>query len=143
MGHMVEFTLDHVPTPASRPQFNRKTGSAYYPKAHAVYHAFLMNHLRDKPGLPTEWVVEVRFLFVMKPYKTSDHPTHRSDVDNLSKLPMDCMTQSGRYWSDDNLVAGLQAYKCFAEGGEEPHTKVKVTLIDGSPDVYARKAFHG
>jgi Holliday junction resolvase RusA-like endonuclease len=147
MVTVVEFTLDHVPVPASRPIIFRNGGSSY-PKAHLSYHQFLKNHLGDKPLFPTgEKVVEVRFLFVMPPYKTSDHPTHRSDLDNLAKLPLDCMTgdkdKPKRYWNDDNLVIGLETYKRFARPGEEPHTKVKVTLLQESPEAYADRKFNG
>lgn len=86
-------------------------------------------------------------LFVMPRYKTSESPVHRADVDNLSKLPLDCMTQSldankkFRFWSDDNLVVNLMALKRFTRDSEEPHTKVRVIPITGSIEDHVDGAF--
>jgi Holliday junction resolvase RusA-like endonuclease len=142
----VEFWLDHVPVPASRPRVSRN-GGVFYPKAHATYHQWLMTSLRDVLALKASDVVEVKFLFVMPAYKTSDSPTHRSDLDNLVKLPMDCMTQSkdgdeGRFWADDHMVVGLLAFKRFALPGEEPHTRVKVSVLLETPEAYAERMFN-
>lgn len=105
-----------------------------YPKAHRDYEKFLKDVLKDIPKETLDAPVEVRLMFVMPPYKTSSHPTHRADVDNLSKLPMDTMTKEG-FWVDDNLVVSLLALKRFARPDEEPHTKVRVIPIEGSYDI--------
>ncbi len=124
----VEFTLDHVPVPAARPRIS-KSGRVFYPSAHTKYHQFLKTHLETKPGFKTSGLVRLSMVFVLPPYKTSDYPTHRSDVDNLSKLPMDVMTQSGRYWEDDNLVSQMVVLKRFAVEGEAPHTAVRIEEV--------------
>jgi Holliday junction resolvase RusA-like endonuclease len=141
MPPVVEFTLDHKPVPASRPKITR-TGLAFYPKSHEQYKQFLLTHLKEKPCLPSSGVVEARFLFLMEPYKTSDYPTHRSDLDNLSKLPADCMTKCGSFWVDDNLIVGWQAYKMFTPEGVAPHTKVRVEILDEDPNEYAWRKFY-
>ncbi len=136
----VRFELAERPTPASRPRVTQR--GTFYPKAHTVYAEFLRKALEGVPGLSTDGPVELRLLFVMPRYKTSDHPVHRSDVDNLSKLPMDGMTKSGRFWKDDNLIVNLVALKRFAREGEEPHTKVRVVPVVGSVEDHVDALFN-
>lgn len=135
------FEIGTQPVPASRPRVARN-GAVYYPKAHSVYAGFLKGVLSETPEAITEEPIEVRFLFVMPPYKTSDHPVHRSDVDNLSKLPMDSMTKSARYWKDDDLIVALTSLKRFAREGEEPHTKVRIIPIKGTVEDHVDQLFN-
>lgn len=139
------FQIPTAPVPASRPKVSRF--ATYYPKKHTAYHQFLKGFLSEVECTASEGPVEVRFLFVMPRYKTSDHLVHRSDVDNLSKLPLDCMTQSkvdentSRFWKDDDLVVNLMALKRFTRDGEEPHTKVRILPITGSVEDHTDRAF--
>ena len=128
------------PVPAARPRVFRNGGVAY-PKAHTEYKEYLKRVLRDHKANPYDGLIEVRFLFVMPPYKGSPYPTHRSDLDNLAKLPMDCLTQSENFWVDDSLIVSLIALKRFARAGETPHTKVRITHIDGDIGEYTDKVF--
>lgn len=130
----VAFEIPLKPTPASRPRVTKR-GATYYPKAHEQYKQALKAALMELPAFRTFDLVLVKMLFVMPRYKTSDYPTHRADLDNLAKLPMDTMTKSlddptdeatFRYWQDDSLVVSLQTAKRFVGSGEEPHTKVQV-----------------
>lgn len=147
----IRFDIPHEPVPASRPRVMPR-GGVFYPKAHTAYAKTLETELQNLPKAPTgRSVVEVRLLFVMPPYKTSDYPVHRADVDNLAKLPMDAITKSVeksdagtvtcRYWEDDNLVGLLMASKVFARDDEKPHTKVFIKTIDEDPNDYLRRRF--
>jgi Holliday junction resolvase RusA-like endonuclease len=142
----VGFEIPTEPVAASRPRVTAR-GIAYYPKKHTSYQEYLKHHLKDVPAMDSIGAVEVKFLFVMPSYKTSDHPVHRTDVDNLSKLPMDVMTkiQNGdgpKFWVDDCFVVHLTSLKRFAREGEVPHTKVKITLIEGSVEDHIDKVFN-
>lgn len=134
------FEISGGPVPASRPRVARN-GGVFYPKAHTARAEDLRKELKETTDHPTVGPVELRILSVMPAYKTSDYPTHRSDVDNLAKLPMDSMTTSKRYWKDDNLVCVLSSMKRFARDGEEPHTKIKIVDIVGSVEDYVDERF--
>ena len=136
----VSFVVDGEPVPASRPRVTPR--GTYYPKRHRERHEFLKQALAETPPYPTANPVEVRILSVMPRYKTSDHPVHRSDVDNLAKLPMDVMTQVERYWKDDDLIVSLISLKRFAREGEEPHTKIVIVPFEGSPEDWADHRFN-
>lgn len=143
-----EFTLTKAPVPASRPRVTKFT--TYYPKAHMAHKKFLEDALSAVEPLAFVGPVSVKFKFVMPPYKTSDHPVHRADVDNLSKLPLDCMTDATvdgekegpkKFWIDDCFVVDLHSLKRFANEGEEPHTVVAITPISGPISDHVDQAF--
>jgi len=142
----LSFKIEAEPVPASRPRVTTR-GMAYYPKKHSDYAGFLKDFLKTVPPITTEGPVEVRIMFVMPRYKTSDYPVHRADVDNLSKLPLDSMTkamtegETHRFWVDDCLVVHLAAYKRFTRDGEEPHTKIRIKTIEGSVEDYVDRLF--
>lgn len=133
-----------APTPASRPKVGKF--GVYYPKAHTAHKNYLDDVLKGVSGWTYTGAVAVYFLFVMPRYKTSGHPVHRADVDNLAKLPMDCMTQcktdddTPKFWFDDDLVVALTTMKRFAAEDEEPHSKVKVRKVEDI-DAYVNKVF--
>lgn len=129
------FVIDGDPVPASRPKVSKF--STYYPPKHTAYVEYLRRVLSLTPEHQTTQPVAVKLLFVMPPYKTSDHPVPRQDVDNLMKLPIDCMTKTTveggvhKYWKDDDLLVTMQGFKRFAREGETPHTVIRITPIDG------------
>ena len=135
----VIFDISGRPVPASRPKVTKF--STYYPKAHTAYAEYLRQVLLTIPSFITDKPVEVRLLCVMPRYKGSDHPVYRADVDNLAKLPMDCMTKAQRFWKDDDLIVNLVAMKRFAREGEEPHTKVRIIDIVGSVEDHVDSQF--
>ena len=144
----VEFVLDTQPVPAARPRVFRNGGVAY-PKAHTQYHQWLKTNLKKLPSFNGEGLIEARMLFILPPYKGSDYPTHRTDLDNLSKLPLDTMTQSvtecgqARFWMDDSLVVSLMAFKRFARQGEASHTKIRMKHIPVEEvDGYVERMFY-
>jgi Holliday junction resolvase RusA-like endonuclease len=132
------FTVEAKPVPASRPQVGRF--GTYYPKSHATYESFLDKVLPFNKGEYIDQPFELRLMFVFDRYKTSDYPTTRSDVDNLSKLPMDCMTKA-EFWSDDSLAVCLTATKRFCREGEKPHTKVRIIKFKGSVEDHVDRLF--
>lgn len=141
------FTIEAEPIPASRPRVTTR-GIAFYPKKHTAYSEFLKQYLKGVVPKHDAGPVEVRLLFVMPPYKTSSHPVHRSDVDNLAKLPLDSMTKiklgetdHPAFWPDDCFVSSLMTFKRFAREGEQPHTKVRIKSIKGSIEDHIDEAF--
>lgn len=136
---VTRFEIPQKPVPASRPKVSK--WSTYYPKAHTVYANFLNEFLpAHKPGETISKPLEVRILCVMPRYKTSEFPVYRGDVDNLAKLPLDCMTKAS-FWLDDCLIVSLNAMKRFTRDGEEPHTKVRIISIEGDHDDHVDKLF--
>ena len=68
--------------------------------------AKLTAHLgKHRPAAPIEGAVEllVKWCFPKKNIKTPAYRTARPDTDNLNKLLKDCMTKSG-FWKDDAQV---------------------------------------
>lgn len=125
----IEFVIGLTPVPASRPRVARN-GGVFYPKTHAAYSKALKEFFEqeDVPSLQlheeAKYAVELEF--VMPSMKTSKHPIPRQDIDNLSKLPIDAMTASGKYWPDDHQIVHWIATKRFTTGSEEPHTRIIV-----------------
>lgn len=118
------------PAPASRPKIGKY--GVHYSKAHTAYKqqcdAFLET-LRDSlppPELSAPLSVTLKFRCTKA--KTSRLIVPRYDIDNLCKLPLDCMTSSGLFWKDDVQVAELIAVKRFTEPDEDPGTLVSVSV---------------
>lgn len=124
----VEFVIWLKPVPASRPRVARN-GGVFYPKTHASYYQELKKFFEgDVPSLQlhAEAKYSVEIDFVLPAMKTSKHPIPRQDIDNLCKLPIDAMTASGKYWSDDHQIVHWVATKRFTKTNEEPHTRIIV-----------------
>lgn len=141
----VQFTIEAEPVPAQRPRVTQR-GVSYYPRKHTAYAEGLKAYLSAAPALLADGPVELRLKFVMPRYKTSDHPVHRADIDNLSKLPMDCMTKAvegtqKRFWEDDCMVVSLTTFKRFARDGEQPHTQVIARTINENVEDYVDRMF--
>ena len=142
----ISFSIEAEPVPAARPRVTAR-GMTYYPKKHSQYAQMLKQRLLEVNPFQITGPCEVRIMFVMPRYKASDYPVHRTDVDNLSKLPLDSITKSfdedgnPRFWSDDSLVAALLSLKRFTRDGEEPHTKVYIRPIKGSVEDYIDRIF--
>lgn len=118
------------PVPASRPKVSR--WGTYYSKRHNQY----VKDFRSYFDLcPPEWfylgnerlIVSVEF--VCSRPKTTKLSSPRYDLDNLIKLPLDCMTSYDIFWKDDVQIDYLFASKRFTETLEEPHTSLKVFWI--------------
>ena len=130
LGGPQELYVPIDPVPASRPKVARY--GTYYSKRHQQY-------IKDwttwfsyaKPCwfyLGTERLVVSLEFVCLKP-RTTKRESPRHDIDNLVKLPLDCMTSSDIFWKDDVQIEYLFASKRFARQKEEPHTRIKVFWI--------------
>lgn len=124
----ISFTIESKPVSASRPRVFRNGGRSYS-KSHTEYEKFLMLYLQQyAPSQPIEGCISVEMEFVFTPLKTKTADFPRSDLDNLSKLPLDVMTKLG-YWQDDSQVTKLTLSKRFCEKDEKNFTFVKISSI--------------
>ena len=126
--------LFHIPLPP-RPQLRaratrRGKHAVVYddPKSKADKEAFAA---AIPDGELLEGPLRVLLLFVMpipKSVKAEARDPHikKPDIDNLIKLALDAMTQSGKVWEDDNQVCELVVRK---EYGETPMTLVGVEPV--------------
>lgn len=74
---------------------------------------------------PLDGDLKVRVEFVCPRPKTTSRSNPRGDIDNYLKAILDVLTKKG-YWHDDDQIVRCLASKRFAEGLEEPHTKLEV-----------------
>lgn len=118
------------PVPASRPKVARF--GTYYSKRHQQY---VKDFKTFFDVAPVPWVylgherLIVSLEFVCARPKTTKLKSPRYDLDNLIKLPLDCMTSYDVFWQDDAQIDYLFASKRFVNLREEPHTTVKVFWI--------------
>ena len=117
------------PRPASRPIVSRY--GVRYGKNHTLYQADFARWLTSIDDA-TEWpaidraLVSVELEFVATKTKATRLTTPRFDIDNATKLNLDCWTSSGRLWVDDTQVIHLVASKRFTNPGEAPGTAFSV-----------------
>lgn len=119
------------PHPASRPRTSKY--GVHYSKGHTAYKHACLEFLKSLDDLPPPNVTDpltVTLIFRCTKARTSRLIVPRYDIDNLAKLPLDCMTSSGLFWKDDVQVAELIAIKRFTETNEEPGTLVSVELYE-------------
>lgn len=116
------------PAPASRPIFNRWGGIGYG----KGYTRFLKDAreavelLADRSKWPrfTDGPILVVAEFVVEPPKTGGLDFPVGDTDNFAKGPLDVMTKSERYWTDDKQIVGISAFKRYLLGKELPHVRL-------------------
>ena len=120
-----------APVPASRPKVARF--GTYYSKRHQNYMKSFASFIEV---MQPRWVYldKKKRLFVIIEFacerpKKPTHPIPRYDIDNLMKLPLDCMTSSDIFWRDDSQIEAVVARKRYAEKNEEPHTKIEVMSL--------------
>ena len=110
-----DFRIPVEPTPASRPKIGKY--GTHYSKAHTAYKQACLKFL-ESVELDHEPILvgnlQVTLVFVCTKARTSKLITPRYDIDNLAKLPLDCMTSSGRFWKDDVQIDELLGVKLFA-----------------------------
>ena len=128
---MIEFTIPVEPHPASRPKVNRY--GVTYSKGHLRYQREFFQWYQSLPEPPLvepfakPTVLAVTMIFRCTKPPTSRLSTPRYDIDNLVKLPLDCMTKTGAFWDDDSQIEMLVAYKVFEP---EPGTTVQISEIN-------------
>lgn len=126
-----EFYIPVPPVPASRPKVARF--GTYYSKRHQQYvkdFSSWMTVVRPRwRFLGKEERLIVGLEFVCSRPKKVVNPAPSYDIDNLSKLPLDCMTSAEIFWHDDSQIELLIAHKRYAKEREEPHTLVRVFTL--------------
>ena len=66
-------------------------------------------------------------LWKRKPMPRLPHAV-RPDRDNLDKAVLDAL--KGVIWRDDQQVSGGTLWKFYAAGGEQPHTRILISLLE-------------
>ena len=96
--------------------------------------AILMNHLSmHKPRRPLEGPLELQVTWLFpkgRNHKDGEWRVTRPDTDNLEKLLKDCMTRTG-YWKDDAQVVRETVEKKWAADPTGIQIKVSVLEICG------------
>lgn len=126
---LLSFWLAVPPAPASRPRVTR-WGGVYYGKNYEQFKSASLNEAVKFSGVPTDKPVVIMLEFICEKPKTGKLAYPKADVDNLAKGPLDALTQSKKFWGDDNQVIGLTVFKRYAEPGEEPGVKIDWMLVD-------------
>ena len=92
--------------------------------------AILMNHLMmHKPRRPIEGPIELQvvWLFPKGRHKHGEWRITRPDTDNLEKLLKDCMTRTG-YWNDDAQVVREIVEKKWSD--DPTGIQIKVSVLE-------------
>lgn len=80
------------------------------------------------------WSVAIEFVYALKstPKRNFGLPkATRPDLDNLTKLVLDALTESGVAFADDGQVAILQVRKRHARAGEDAHVRLVFEPAEG------------
>ena len=129
------------PVPATRPRVTGR-GIAYYPKRHSDYKKAAIKHLEKHYDTNDQFdgPCEVQMTVVCPRPKAGKYSYPiRGDVDNLAKLPLDCLSSArpdgdgkdGRRiaWLDDRQIVKLGIVKRYPVDDEEPCTHIRITWI--------------
>lgn len=125
--------MDPMPTPRPRarviaPKGRRPIVSMYSPAEYKAWQAKFLALLAqmDAPSALLEGPLEVSVAcYVARPKTTKlSHP--KPDVDNYAKGVLDCITQDGRFWTDDTQVRTLHVTKSWTAEGEVPAITVTI-----------------
>lgn len=95
-----------------------KTVPMFYEKkkvqeVRTLYNEALLEHA---PAEPIEGAIalDVEWKFCSRSHKQGEWKTTKPDVDNMTKLLLDCMTDVG-FWNDDAQVVRLTTAKYWAD----------------------------
>lgn len=106
-----------------------------YSKRHVEYQQHFRAWVEDIKH-ETEWpqigrdLCGVELEFISTKARTSRILVPRYDLDNASKLILDCWTDTKLLWHDDNEIVHLASTKRFAEPDEASGTWFSVWLED-------------
>jgi len=119
------------PVPAPRPRMT-KTGHVFYPKPYVEQQGLLQREFSRQraSGDPLQGALVVSAEIVIPAPKKTVRVAPPGDVDNLAKGPLDAITKTGRFWSDDTQVAQLFIEKRWAEPGEEPSVRLRINTLE-------------
>ena len=115
------FILTFEQIPSGTAQMKRYDGrrghffkSARLMQTEATYMGRLLPHCPKEPSeLPIALSLEFRYSAKSKQLRGT-WKTSRPDVDNIAKLLIDCMTKSG-FWKDDSQIVRLTLEKNYSE----------------------------
>ena len=114
-----DLEFDKMPSGTSQQKgINYRTGTVYTKKRVMDTKNLLLDALKaHAPKTPIESPVRLVIYYYYpikaKKYKYK-YKTTRPDVDNVSKLLIDCMTQAG-FWKDDAQVCILKQIKLYGD----------------------------
>lgn len=137
--HKIEFSVEGVPVPKSRPRFSSRNMRMYTPKRTSDYEKKIAEAsaeaMAGKP--PTEFPVKVSIRAYRKiPKKWNKDKKekaergeilpsmHGADLDNICKSCLDGMT--GTVYADDCQIVGLSGRRMFSY---YPRVEIEVTEI--------------
>lgn len=130
---MISFTIPGKPQPQLRPRFTGRGGyvRTYDPakcKAAKKIIADVAAMTAHDNGFhtPVDGPVSVSLSFDMPIPKSSrakdyDYHLKRPDIDNLTKLVLDGITDSRAVWIDDSQIVEMHIFKCYSV---KPETRV-------------------
>lgn len=127
--------LPFPPTPASRPRVTR--WGTYYTKTYKAYRALADKAIPRSSKPPLEGNLRADVEFVCHRPKTTKRINPRGDIDNYMKAILDAITgekptkkkpnvKPKGYWLDDDQIVYVIARKRFANGDEQPHTRITI-----------------
>ena len=121
----MKLTLAIDAPPQGRPRFTR-TGIAYDPPKSRKFKAQLVQLIRaqDLPPEPLSGNIRVR----VEIYRNFNSPTTPKfgDIDNLAKIILDAINDTGAVWLDDRLITKLEVLKATAP---EPHVEIWIEEV--------------
>lgn len=71
----------------------------------------------ERARVAAPWACHIQLVYLYKSTRRASFgkpKATRPDLDNVAKLILDALTESGLFWSDDGQVASLAIYKRFA-----------------------------
>ena len=121
----MKLTLAIDTPPQGRPRFTR-TGIAYDPPKSRKFKAQLAQLIlsQDLPPQPLSGNIRVR----VEIYRNFNSPTvpRFGDIDNLAKIILDAINDTGAVWLDDRLITKLEVLKATAP---EPHVDIWIDSL--------------
>lgn len=121
----VEMLLLAEPVAASRPRVS-KWGTFYAEPYKSYLHEAPEALYRAEPPMLAGPLAVVVDVVCTKP-RTSRLQHPHADADNYAKSALDALTHAGA-WLDDSQVVDLHVRKRFAQPGEQPHTRMRISL---------------
>jgi len=111
--------------PQGRPRFTR-TGIAYDPPESRKFKAKFAQMILEQlpPMTPLTGRISVR-VEIYRDFKSATTPRF-GDIDNLAKIILDAINETGAVWKDDRLITKLEVLKATAP---EPRVEISVEAI--------------
>ena len=121
--------INGIPEPQARPRLGR--GVVYSPKS-KWWGEVVRQGRALAPATPLDEPLRVTIDFFLPRPKSIRKDTRwqarRPDIDNLTKSTLDALTRAG-WWTDDGLVAILDAQKLYADDANPAGAVISVQQI--------------